>query len=134
MDPKITMTLAGLTYKTRPEAAGAYKMIWGARHAREFEHMALAGRTQNEDGQLEVQRHNGTTKHQVWENLVFGSVLTVICAPAGIAALGVAASGATTGIAAWIGHFYHQIRPITRPSGKRPRRRATLQRVANPVG
>ena len=94
---------------TRPEAVEAYKKIWGARHEGEFEHMALAVLTKNEHGQLEVQRHNSTTKHQVWENLVLGSVLTVICPPAGIAALGVAATGATTGIAAWIGHFYHHI-------------------------
>jgi len=109
MNPKTPMTLAGATYKTRPEADEAYKTIWEARHEGEFEHMALAVLTKNEDGQLEVQRHNSTTKHQVWQNAVLGSVLTVICPPAGIAALGVAATAATTGIAAWIGHFYHQI-------------------------
>src|SRR5262249_20300206 len=109
MDPKTPMTLAGATYETRQEAIEAYKTIWEARHKGEFDHMDVAVLTKDEDGQLEVERHNSTTEHQTWGSLMLGGALTAICPPAGVAALGVAATGATTGIAAWIGHFYHQI-------------------------
>jgi len=100
---------SGATYKTRPEAVDAYETIWGARHEGEFKDMALSVLTKNEDGQLEVQRHNSHTKHAAWGSVAAGAVMTVICPPAGIAAIGVAAIGVTTGVAARVGHSYHQI-------------------------
>lgn len=51
MDPT-PMTLAAAAHKTRPEAVEAFKTVWGARHRGQFDHMALAVLTKDEDGQL----------------------------------------------------------------------------------
>jgi uncharacterized membrane protein len=108
MDPNTPMTLAGAIYKTRPEAVEAFETVWGARHQGEFDHMALSVLTKNEDGQLEVERHDSTTKHLAWTGVAVGAALCVICPTAGIAAVA-AGAGAGAGIGAWVGHFWNQI-------------------------
>ena len=105
MDPNTPMTLAGAVYKTRPEAVEAFKTVWGTRHQGECDHMALAVLTKDENGQLQVERHDSTTKHLAWTGVAVGAALAVVCPPAGIAALG----GAGAGVGAWVGHFWHQI-------------------------
>jgi uncharacterized membrane protein len=80
----------------------------GARHQGEFDHMALAVITKDENGQLEVQRHDSTTKHLAWTGVAIGAALMVVCPPAGIAAVA-AGAGAGAGIGAWVGHFWNQI-------------------------
>ena len=108
MDPNTPLTIATARYKTRPEAVEAFKTCWGAHHQGLFDHMALAVLTRGEDGQLQVERHDTTTKHLAWGGLAIGAALTVVCPPAGIAAL--AAGGAAgAGIGAWIGHFWNTI-------------------------
>jgi hypothetical protein len=108
MDPNTPLTIATARYKTRPEAVKAFKTCWGAHHQGLFDHMALAVLTRGEDGQLQVERHDTTTKHLAWGGLAIGAALTVVCPPAGIAAL--AAGGAAgAGIGAWIGHFWNTI-------------------------
>ena len=108
MDPNTPMTLAGAVYKTRPEAVEAFETIWGARHQGEFDHMALSVLTKDENGQLQVERHDSTTKHLAWTGVAVGAALCVICPPAGIAAVA-AGGGAGAGIGAWVGHFWNQI-------------------------
>jgi uncharacterized membrane protein len=108
MDPNTPMTMAAAKYATRPEAVEAFKTIWGARHQGDFDHMALAVITKNENGELEVERHDSTTKHLGWAGAAIGGALIVVCPPAGIAAVATGA-GAGAGIGAWVGHFHHQI-------------------------
>jgi uncharacterized membrane protein len=108
MDPNTPMTMAAASYKTRDEAVEAFETIWGARHQGEFDHMALAVITKNENGELEVQRHDSTTKHLGWAGAAIGGALLVVCPPAGIAAVA-AGAGAGAGIGAWVGHFWNQI-------------------------
>lgn len=105
MDPNTPMTVAAASYKDRQEAVEAFKAIWGARHQNDFDHMALAVLTKDAQGQLEVERHDSTTKHLAWTGAALGGALTVVCPPAGIAV----AAGAGAGIGAWIGHFWHTI-------------------------
>jgi uncharacterized membrane protein len=108
MDPNTPMTMAAASYKTRPEADEAFKTIWGARHQGEFDHMAVAVITKDENGQLDVARHDSTAKHLGWTGAAIGAALLVVCPPAGIAAVA-AGAGAGAGIGAWVGHFWHQI-------------------------
>ena len=108
MDPNTPMTMAAASYKTRPEAVEAFKTIWGARHQGEFDHMALAVLTKDENGQLQVERHDSTTKHLAWTGVAVGAALCVICPPAGVGSLA-AGAGAGAGIGAWVGHFWNQI-------------------------
>ena len=70
--------------------------------------MTLAVLTKDENGQLQVERHDSTTKHLGWTGVAIGAALTVVCPPAGVAA--VAAGGAAgAGVGTWVGHFWHQI-------------------------
>jgi uncharacterized membrane protein len=108
MDPNTPMTMAAASYKTRPEAVEAFKTIWGARHQGDFDHMALAVITKDENGELQVERHDSTAKHLGWAGAAIGGALLVVCPPAGIAAVA-AGAGAGAGIGAWVGHFWHTI-------------------------
>lgn len=81
MDPNTPLTIATARYKTRPEAVKAFKTCWGAHHQGLFDHMALAVLTRGEDGQLQVERHDTTTKHLAWGGLAIGAALTVVCPP-----------------------------------------------------
>lgn len=108
MDPNTPLTIAAARYKTRPEAVEAFKTCWGAHHQGLYDHMALAVLTKNENGQLEVERHDTTTKHLAWGGLAIGAALAVVCPPAGIAAIAVG-GGAGAGVGAWIGHFWNTI-------------------------
>ena len=42
MDPNTPMVIAGAKYATRNDAVEAYKVVWGARHQGEFDHMDVA--------------------------------------------------------------------------------------------
>jgi len=108
MDPNTPMTMAAAKYATRPEAVESFKTIWGARHQGEFDHMALAVITKNANGELQVERHDSTTKHLAWTGVAVGAALLVVCPPAGIAAVE-AGAGAGAGIGAWVGHFWNTI-------------------------
>jgi uncharacterized membrane protein len=70
--------------------------------------MALAVLTKDENGQLQVERHDSTTKHLAWTGVAVGAAQCVICPPAGIAAVA-AGAGAGAGVGAWVGHFWNQI-------------------------
>lgn len=105
MDPNTPLTIAAAKYKTRPEAVEAFKSCWGAHHQGLFDHMALAVLTKDETGQLQVERHDTTTKHLAWGGVALGAALAVVCPPAGIAV----AAGAGAGLGSWIGHFWHTI-------------------------
>ena len=108
MNPNTPMTLAAAAYKTRPEADEAFKTIWGARHQGEFDHMALSVLTKDENGKIQEERHDSTTKHLGWTGAAVGAALTVVFPPAGIAVLA-GAAGAGAGVGAWVGHFWNQI-------------------------
>ena len=66
----------------------------------EFDHTAVAVLTKDEDGDLQVERHDTTAKHMAW----LGAALVVVAPPAGAAAL---AGGAGAG--ALVGHFWRNI-------------------------
>jgi hypothetical protein len=42
MDPNTPMVLAGASYASRDDAVEAFKIVWGARHQGEFDHMDVA--------------------------------------------------------------------------------------------
>ncbi len=88
MDPNTPMTLAAAAYKTRPEAVEAFKTVWAARHQGQFDHMALAVLTKDEDGQLQVERHDSTAKHVAWTGVAVGAALLAICTATGTGGYG----------------------------------------------
>jgi uncharacterized membrane protein len=107
MDPNTPMTIAAAKYATREEAVEAFKTVWGARHQGEFDHMALAVLTKDAHGQLQVERHDSTTKHLAWGGGVLGAALVILVPPVGVSVA--AGGGALAGLGAWVGHFWHTI-------------------------
>lgn len=108
MDPNTPLTLAGASYASRADAIEAFDTIWGARHEGEFDHMSVAVLTKDEQGQLQVDRHNSTAKHLAWGSAILTSALVVVAPPAGIAAVAAGgAAGASAG--GLVGHFWHTI-------------------------
>jgi uncharacterized membrane protein len=108
MDPNTPMVLAAASYPSRDDAVEAFKIVWGARHQGEFDHMDVAVLTKDADGDLQVERHDSTAKHFAWGGALIGAALVIVAPPVGIAA--VAAGGAAlAGAGGIVGHFWNNI-------------------------
>ena len=83
MDPNTPMVIAGAKYATRDDAVEAFKIVWGARHQGEFDHMDVAVLTKNAAGELELERHDSTGKHFGWGGAVLGAALCHRGSPGG---------------------------------------------------
>jgi uncharacterized membrane protein len=105
MDPNTPLVLAAARYGSREDAVAAYKIVWGARHQGEFDHMDVAVLTKDATGELQEERHDSTAKHFAWGGALLGAALVIVAPPVGIAA--VAAGGAAAG--GLVGHFWHTI-------------------------
>jgi hypothetical protein len=106
MDASTPITLAAASYGDRDGAVSDFHTVWGARHEGEFDHMAVAVLTKDAAGNVQVERHDSTTKHLAWGGAILGAALVVVAPPVGAAVL---ASGAAAGAGAWVGHFHHNI-------------------------
>ena len=53
MDPNTPMVLAGASYASRDDAVQAFKIVWGARHQGESDHMDVAVLAKDADGELQ---------------------------------------------------------------------------------
>jgi len=108
MDPSTPLVLAAARYASRDDAVEAFKIVWGARHQGEFDHMDVAVLTKDAAGDLQVERHDSTAKHFGWGGALLGAALVIVAPAAGIAA--VAAGGAAgAGAGGIVGHFWHTI-------------------------
>jgi uncharacterized membrane protein len=108
MDPSTPLVLAAARYGSRDDAVEAFKIVWGARHQGEFDHMDVAVLTKDAAGDLQVERHDSTAKHFAWGGALLGAALVIVAPVAGIAA--VAAGGAAgAGAGGIVGHFWHTI-------------------------
>ncbi len=104
MDPSTPMVLAGASYATRDEAVEAFKIVWGARHQGEFDHMDVAVLAKDASGELQVERHDSTAKHMAWGGALVGAALCIVAPPVGIVAV-----GAVAGAGGIVGHFWNNI-------------------------
>ena len=100
MKAETPIVLAAAKYVTREDAVADFKTVKDAKTLGEFDHTAVAVLTKDENGDLQVERHDTTAKHMAW----LGAALVVVAPPAGVAAL---AGGAGAG--ALVGHFWHNI-------------------------
>ena len=108
MDPNTPMVLAGASYASRDDAVEAFKIVWGARHQGEFDHMDVAVLAKDANGELQVERHDSTAKHFAWGGALLGAALVIVAPPVGIAAIAVGA-GAVAGAGGIVGHFWNNI-------------------------
>jgi len=108
MDPNTPMVLAGASYASRDDAVQAFKIVWGARHQGEFDHMDVAVLAKDADGELQVERHDSTAKHFAWGGALLGAALVIVAPPVGIAAIA-AGAGAVAGAGGIVGHFWNNI-------------------------
>lgn len=107
MDKTTPITLATARYATREAAVADYDQIWDVARGNEdeFDHMACAVLTKDENGRLQTERHDSTTKHFVWGGAILGAALVVVAPPVGAAIL----AGGAAGAGALVGHFWHNI-------------------------
>src|SRR5512140_604262 len=108
MDPNTPLVIAGARYASREDAVEAFKIVWGARHQGEFDHMDVAVLTKDAAGELQVERHDSTAKHFAWGGALIGAALVIVAPPVGIAAIA-AGGGALAGAGGIVGHFWHTI-------------------------
>jgi uncharacterized membrane protein len=107
MDASTPLVLAVATYATRDAAVQDFHTVWGAKHEGEYDHIAVAVLSKDDQGQLRVDRHDSSAKHLVWGGALLGAALTIVAPPAGVAML--AGAGATAGAGGIVGHFWHNI-------------------------
>jgi len=107
MDPNTPMVLAAGRYNDRESAVQDFRDIWREKHKGEFDHIAAAVVTKNEQGELQVERHDSSGKHVAWGGALVGAALVVIAPPAGIGAL--ATVGAFAGAGGIVGHLWRNI-------------------------
>lgn len=108
MDPNTRLLLVGARYASRDDAVHDFERLWAARHQGKYDHVSVALLTKNAAGELQVERHDSTTKHAAWGGAVLGATLVLVAPPAGLAA--VAAGGsAMAGVGGIVGHFWHNI-------------------------
>ena len=108
MDPNTPMVLAAASYASRDDAVEAFKIVWGARHQGEVDHMDVAVLTKDAAGELQVERHDSTAKHFAWGGALIGAALVIVAPPVGIAAIA-AGGGALAGAGGIVGHFWNNI-------------------------
>lgn len=108
MDKSTPITLAAARYASREAAVADYNQIWDVARGNndEFDHMALAVLTKDENGRLQSERHDSTAKHFAWGGALIGAGLVVLAPGAGAALL---AGGGAAGAGALVGHFWHNI-------------------------
>jgi uncharacterized membrane protein len=108
VDPNTPLVIAGARYPNKRDAVTDFHIVWGARREGAFEHISVAVLSKDATGELEVERHNSTTKPMAWSGAVLGAALVVIAPPTGVAAL-VAGGGAMAGAGALVGHFWKAV-------------------------
>jgi uncharacterized membrane protein len=97
MDANTPVVLATAKYSDRALAVEDFNRVWNARADGEFDHTAVAVLTKDNNGKLQIDRHDSTSKHLAWA----GAALAVVAPGVGLVA------GAGAG--AIIGHFHHNI-------------------------
>jgi len=107
MDANTPMVLAAARYKDREDAVRDFKDVWRAKHEGSFDHIAAAVLTKDDEGNLQVERHDSTAKHLGWGGALLGAALVVVAPPAGVATL--ATVGGLAGAGGLVGHFWHNI-------------------------
>lgn len=108
MDSSTRVILAGARYSTKAAAVNDYESIWAARRNSAFGHLSVAVLTKDETGELEVERHNSSTKKLAWGGAALGAALVLVAPPAGFAALA-ATGGTMAGAGAIVGHFWRSM-------------------------
>ena len=105
------VTFAVATYANREGAEQDFDAIWGIKHEGQLDHLAIAIVTKDEDGKLQVDRHDTSAKHLAWGGGILGAAATVISAPLGIVFLGPLAVSAAVwaGVGGLVGHFWKNI-------------------------
>jgi uncharacterized membrane protein len=108
MDAKTPMVLAAAKYKTRDDAVADFHAVWAAKRGAGLDHVAAAVLTKDEQGELQVERHDSSAKEFAWGGALIGAALVLIAPPTGVAVLA-AGTGAGAGAGGIVGHFWRNI-------------------------
>ena len=96
---------------TRLAAEQDYDAVRGMKHEGQIDHLAIAIVVKDDDGELQIDRHDSSAKHLAWGGGVLGAALTIVSAPLGIVFLGplAVATAAWAGVGGLVGHFWKNI-------------------------
>lgn len=108
MDPKTPLILAGARYSSREDAVKDFHIVWGAKRDGQLKHLSVAVLSKGSTGELEVDRHNSTTRTGAWGGAVLGAALVLIAPPAGVAAMATGGM-AMAGVGALVGRLWKAI-------------------------
>lgn len=110
------ITVAVAVYDDRESAVSDYDLVSEVKSTGDLDHIAIAVLTKDEDGHVQVERHDSTAKHMAWGGALIGGAMIVLAPAAapiamatslgmggGVTAAGLAGAG---GIA---GHFWHNV-------------------------
>jgi uncharacterized membrane protein len=105
------VTIAVATYADEQGAQQDFDAVWGIKHEGQLDHLAIALVSKDENGKLEIDRHDTSAKHLAWGGGILGAAATVISAPLGVVFLGPLAATAAVwaGVGGLVGHFWHNI-------------------------
>lgn len=105
------ITVAVATYADEAAAEQDYDAIRGMKHQGQIDHLAIAIVVKDDDGELQIERHDTSAKHLAWGGGVLGAALTIVSAPLGIVFLGplAVATAAWAGVGGLVGHFWKNI-------------------------
>jgi hypothetical protein len=106
-----SVVMAVATYRSKAAAQRDFDAVGSAKYEGELDHVAAAVLEKGADGTLAMDCHDSTATTVAWDGAVLGAALTVIAAPLGILFLAnvVATRAAWLGVAALVGHFWHNI-------------------------
>ena len=83
MNPDTPIVLAAARYSNREDAVADYHAVKHMKSLGDLDHTDIAVLTKDEDGHLQIERHDSTAKHMAW----LGAALVVIAPPVGATAL-----------------------------------------------
>ena len=90
------IVLAVATYADRQGALDDYDIVKSAKREGDFDHLAVAIVSKGADGQLDVERHDSTAKHEAWGGALMGGAI-LVAAPAAAVGAGVVGVGTAVG-------------------------------------
>jgi uncharacterized membrane protein len=106
------MVVVVATYPNLETAEDDFKEVMALHRHGDLGHIAAAIMTKDEDGKVQVSRHDTTSGTLAWTGALVGGLLTIIAPPAGVMFFAgglVVNAGVLAGAGGIVGHYWHNI-------------------------
>ena len=116
MNANAPISVVAASYGTHERAVEDFQAVWGARHAGDFHHTAVALLQTRPDGSVDVERSSSTAEHLLWGGALLGGALFVLVPAAGVQLF---ADVGLDGAGAFVYHFRRHVDPDGLAAGAR---------------